>query len=62
MTRVTINSQQAHNFALAIVSDISAYIEQHRAEYLAYLAATGQADERYQCKSEAAEYTEDEAE
>ncbi|MDE6618528.1 MAG: hypothetical protein K2K13_05850 [Clostridiales bacterium] len=48
MTKATINTKQAHEFALAFVSDISNYIRAHEAEYLAYLEATGQADDSYQ--------------
>ena len=47
MTTPIINAKQAHDLALAFVSDISDYIRAHEAEYLAYLERTGQADENY---------------
>lgn len=47
MGTAKINASQAHEFALAFVSDISEYIRAHEAEYLAYLERTGQADDSY---------------
>lgn len=43
-----ISEAQAKEFAYAFVAAIPSYIENHKAEYLAYLAATRQADEYYQ--------------
>ncbi len=43
-----MSEAQAKEFAYAFVAVIPSYIENHKAEYLAYLAATGQADEYYQ--------------
>lgn len=56
MTIARIKTQQAHDFALAIVSDITAYINSHRAEYLLYLAKTGQVDPKYECGSVTVEH------
>ncbi len=48
MATKRINEAQAKEFAFAFLSVIPAYIENHKAEYLAYLKATGQTDEYYQ--------------
>lgn len=57
MTATRINAAQAHELALAFVSEISDYIRAHEAEYLAYLERTGQADDNYQqCNTRAADF------
>ena len=43
-----ISETQAKEFAYAFLSAIPSYIVNHKAEYLAYLEATGQTDEYYQ--------------
>ena len=53
MAAKKISEAQAKEFAYAFLSTIPAYIERHKAEYLAYLEETGQADEYYQNKTEA---------
>lgn len=53
MTGRTINETQAKAFAYAFIADIPAYIETHKAAYLAYLEKTGQTDEYYQKNAEA---------
>ena len=47
MTNARINTSQARELAVAFASDITAYIKQHEAEYLAYLERTGQTDSVY---------------
>lgn len=48
MATKKISEAQAKEFAFAFLSAIPSYIEDHKAEYLAYLKATGQTDEYYQ--------------
>ena len=52
MATKRISGAQAKEFAYAFLSAIPSYIENHKAEYLAYLKETGQTDEYYQNKTE----------
>ena len=52
MATKKISEAQAKEFAYSFLPAIPSYIEHHKAEYLAYLKATGQTDEYYQNKTE----------